>query len=286
MKNMQFNCFLFILLFIGFATSSKAATDKIILTVQTDVYEDYLCLLNDRVALDITDFKGECSSRDVVDIILLQQALKLGGLELPITFRTGNYELRNRQLLEDGFLLVSVDTFWLTEAKKVQDHLYISEPMLRKGEYIAGIYTSPKNKKALATRSLKQIRQLSGVSSQNWTADWAVMQQLGLKQLVDEPIWVSQVKLVDRQFVDFMLAPFSVDFAKNGVLLELIPDIALKLNDSRHYVLSKKHPLSEVAFKALNAGIAKMRQAGTIHKAYSDAGFFFATEHKWKIINN
>lgn len=286
MKNMQFNCFLFILLFIGFATSSKAATDKIILTVQTDVYEDYLCLLNDRAALDITDFKGECSRRDVVDIILLQQALKLGGLELPITFRTGNYELRNRQLLEDGFLLVSVDTFWLTEAKKVQDHLYISEPMLRKGEYIAGIYTSPKNKKALASRSLKQIRQLSGVSSQNWTADWAVMQQLGLKQLVDEPIWVSQVKLVDRQFVDFMLAPFSVDFAKNGVLLKLIPDIALKLNDSRHYVLSKKHPLSEAAFKALNAGIAKMRQAGTIHKAYSDAGFFFATEHKWKIINN
>jgi hypothetical protein len=283
---MQFNCFIFILLFIGFAASSKAATDKIILTVQTDSYEDYLCLLNDRAALDITDFKGECSRRDVVDIILLQQALQLGGLAIPITFRTGNYELRNRQLLEEGFLLVSVDTFWLTEAKKVQDHLYISEPMLRNGEYIAGIYTSPKNKKALASRSLKQIQQLSGVSSRNWTADWAAMQQLGLTQLVDEPIWVSQVKLVDRQFVDFMLAPFSVDFAKNGVLLELIPDIALKLNDSRHFVLSKKHPLSEAAFKALNAGIAKMRQAGTIHKAYSDAGFFYAIEHNWKIINN
>ncbi|WP_340677700.1 hypothetical protein [Paraglaciecola sp.] len=283
---MPFIYFISTLLFLGFSLPTQAATDKIILTVQSDVYEDYLCLLNDSGPLQITDFKGKCSRRDVVEIILLQQALQLGGLELPVTFRTGNYGLRNRQLLEEGFLLVSVDTFWLTEAQKIQAHLYVSEPMLRKGEYVAGIYTSPKNKKALASRSLKQIQQLSGVSSQNWTADWHAMQQLGLKQLIDEPIWGSQVKLVDHQFVDFMLAPMNVDFAKNGVLLELIPDIAVKLDDSRHFVISKKHPLSEAALKAVNVGIAKMRKSGLIHKAYSDSGFFYAIEHNWKIINN
>ncbi|WP_082768828.1 hypothetical protein [Paraglaciecola hydrolytica] len=283
---MQFNYFLFILLFSSFSLCSQAATDKIILTVQTDVYEDYLCLLNERDPLDISDFTGACSRRDVVDIILLQQALKRGGLELPVSFRTGHYELRNRQLLEEGFLLVSVDTFWLTEAQKVQEHLYISEPILRKGEYVAGFYTSPHNKKALAARSLIDIQQLSGVSSQNWTADWQAMQQLGLKQLIDESIWVSQVKLVDRQFVDFMLAPFNVGFAKNNLELVIIPNIAVKLDDSRHYVISKNHPLADSAFKAINTGIAKMRQSGQIHKAYSDAGFFYAIEHKWKIINN
>jgi len=282
---MQFICFLLILLFTTYSATSTAASDKIILTVQPDVYADYLCLLNERSPLEITDFKGECSRRDVVDIILLQQALHLGGFDLSVKFRTGQFELRNRKLLEEGFLLVSVDTFWLTEAQSVQEHLYISEPMLRNGEYIAGLYTSPNNKKALASRTLQQVQKLSGVSSKNWSGDWRAMQQLGLKKLVNEPIWVAQVKLVDRQFVDFMLAPFNVDFARNGVILELIPQIAVKLAGSRHFVISKYHLLGEAAFKALNIGIATMRQRGLIHKAYADAGFFYAIEQNWTFIN-
>jgi hypothetical protein len=112
------------------------------------------------------------------------------------------------------------------------------------------------------------------------------MQQLSLKKLIDEPSWVSQVKLVDRQFVDFMLAPFHVDFAKNGVLLAIVPNIAVKLDDSRHFVISKNHPLADSAFKAINTGISIMRKSGLIQKAYSDAGFFYADEQGWKIINN
>lgn len=285
MKDMRAACTLFILLCTFTSAARSAESDEILLTTQHDVYEDYLCLLAGRNPLDIDDFTGECSRRDVVEIILLQQALALGGLNLPVKFEPGNFSLRNRRLLEKGYLLVSVDTFWLTEAQQYQHYLYISEPMIRRGEYTAGVYTSPSNKKVLSSRSLQDVQQLSGVTSQHWTADWYTMQQLHLKELVDEPSWVSQVKLVNQQFVDFMLAPFHVDFAKNGVDLVVVPKIAVKLDDSRHYVVSKNHPMGKAALKAINLGIAKMRQTGRIHKAYADAGFFYAQEHGWQIIN-
>ena len=262
----------------------KAEPAKIIITMQDDVYKDYLCLLNGRSPLEVTDYSGKCSRRDVVEIVLFQQVLALGGLSANFTFVGGNHSLRNKRLLETGFLLGSVDTFWLQDAKET-DFLLISKPMILAGEYTAGIFTTKKNMHLLASKSLKDLQQFTGVSSKNWTADWAAMQGLGLKKLVDEPIWSAQISLVKKGFVDFMLAPLNVNFKEQEWDLVAVPKLAVLLNDSRHFVFSKHHPQASVALEAANKGIAIMRENGMIHKAYSEAQMFYAVEHGYHIIN-
>lgn len=47
--------------------------------IRDDVYEDYLKFLNGRPVLSIVDFRGATMRRDVADMVLVQQALALGG---------------------------------------------------------------------------------------------------------------------------------------------------------------------------------------------------------------
>jgi hypothetical protein len=286
MQQMRLALIVFFLSMLINSVKLQAEPFDIVITMQDDVYKGYLCLLNDRNPLDITDFSGACSRRDVVEIILFQQALALGGLSANIQFVPGNYSLRNRRLLETGFLMASVDTFWKKEAEKLSDFILISEPMILAGEYTAGFFTAKSNGNMLATRNLHDFEKFTGVSSKNWTADWQTMVSLQLKELIDEPIWSAQVSLVSRRFVDFMLAPLNVEFInKQDWDLVPVPGIAVLLNDSRHFVFSKNHPLAKMAFAAANKGIKIMRLNGTIHKAYSDAQLFYALEHNFTILN-
>lgn len=200
-------------------------------------------------------------------------------------FVPGNYSLRNRRLLETGLLLASVDTFWLAEAEQHSDYLLISEPMILNGEYTAGVYTASTNTKMLAVKNLQELQQFSAVSSKNWTADWDALESLKLIKLVDETSWTSQISLVKRGFIDFMLAPLNVKFMIQEWELVAVPEIAIALKDSRHFVFSKHHPLGEKALEAANKGIKLMRQNGTIYKAYSDAQFFYREDFNLRIIN-
>jgi len=57
------------------------------------------------------------------------------------------------------------------------------------------------------------------------------------------------------------------------------------LNDSRHFVVSKKHPKGKETFIALQKGLTILRQRGTITKAFQDSGFFNQQVKNWPIIN-
>ncbi|MDN4500964.1 hypothetical protein QX776_00970 [Alteromonadaceae bacterium BrNp21-10] len=258
------------------------------LTLQTDVYADYQCLLNNRAIMDIRDYKSACSRRDVVEVVLIQQALLLGGFLPPIKFIPGEYGLRYKGLLSAGKVLFSADTFWLSETKQDKD-IYVSDVMIRRGEYTAGVYTASDNQKVLAVRSLDELQQLTGISSRNWLVDWRVLERMQLKQLIHEPVWSAQVQMIKHQFADFMLAPFldrpDLSYHLKEFTLVPVPGIAVELDDSRHFVVSKKHPLGKQAITALNKGITILRSQGLIHKAYSDSGLFYPIEQKWTILN-
>jgi hypothetical protein len=96
------------------------------------------------------------------------------------------------------------------------------------------------------------------------------------------------VRMVNIQWVDFILMPFNSTPDKSFTMdkIHLIPvnGIGVILKDSRHFVISKKHPRGEEAFQAINKGLNIMRQQGTIIKAYKQAGFFI-DKQTIKIIN-
>jgi hypothetical protein len=62
-----------------FSQAAVAATEQIDIYIRDDVYEDYLKFVDGRNVLAITEFDSPFMRRDVADMVVLQQALALGG---------------------------------------------------------------------------------------------------------------------------------------------------------------------------------------------------------------
>lgn len=264
------------IIFISFYVSAKL--DNITIYIRDDVFVDYQQFVGNRKITAINDFSGVTIRRDVVDMILAQQALKLGGFQHKFKYAAGKVNFRNTKMLVNGDLLISFDSYWLTDALALAKDLYISDAVIRRGEYIAGIYTSPNNSKVLAIKNLSDLKQFTAVSTPKWQTDWQTLQALPLKELIREDEWLSMARMVNIQWIDFLLMPFhsSADqsFVMDKIKLVPVKNIGIELLDSRHFVISKRHPKGAEAIKALNIGLQKLRKKGAIVKAYSQAGFF------------
>ncbi len=268
----------FFILYYCIATSVFGRQEEILIYIRDDVYEDYVKFVNNRDVLAIDNFIGSSVRRDVVDMVIAQQALKLGGFDHHFKYAAGKVNFRNTKMLQNGKLLISFDSYWLRDAQTMRDDLYISEPVIRKGEYIAGIYTSPNNKATLAIKTLADLSRFTAVSTPKWRTDWQTLKALPLKELIREDEWLSMARMVNMQWIDILLMPFNATTDQSFIMekIHLVPvkNIGIMLDDSRHFVISNKHPYGSAAFKAINIGLNKLRQKKYIVKAYTQAGFF------------
>lgn len=274
---------LFLLLLTSFVHSNE-----IDITVETDIYFYAKDIIGNRPILEINDYTGKNSQRDVVEFILVQQALILGGADIKFNFIYGNYDARNVKLLNEGLLLLSFDSLWLSATEQYKENLYVSEPLIRKGEYYAGVYTAEQSVAKYNAKTLT-LSELTMVSSKDWHVDWLTLQQLKPKKLLHESDWIVMAKMVSRGWVDGMLAPFKkqTTFSYSGPDYNIvaIPNIKVALNDSRHFVVSKKHPLGKATFDALQRGLKILRDRGQIEKAYREAGFLNDDVKDWRTIS-
>ncbi|NMP31322.1 hypothetical protein HII17_07090 [Thalassotalea sp. M1531] len=268
--------------------STSVVADNILIYIRDDVYEDYISFIKGREVLEIKSFSGKTIRRDVVDMIIAQQALKLGGFEHTFQYASGKVNFRNTKMLEAGKLLISFDSYWLKDALTMQDNLHISAPVIRNGEYVAGIYTPPKRVDVLSIDKLEDLAKFTAVSTPKWRTDWQTLDALPLRKLVREDEWLSMARMVNMGWVDFMLMPFhstpDKSFTLENIHLIPVPGVAIALEDSRHFVISKKHIYGKEAFKAINIGLKALRSKGAITKAYQQAGFF-VDKSKIKILN-
>jgi hypothetical protein len=255
-----------------------SAQDRVLIYIRDDVFTDYQEFVAGRDVTTINNFAGKKIRRDVVDMIIAQQALKLGGFKYKFTYAPGKVNFRNKQMLQNGQLLLSFDSYWKKDADPLSDSIYISDEVIRNGEYVAGVYTSPLNKKTLAIKKREDFAELTAVSTPKWRTDWQTLQQLSLKHIVSQDSWLSMVRMVNLQWVDFILIPFSSSPDKSLIMdkIHLVPveGIGIILKDSRHFVISKLHPKGSEAFNAINKGLKILREQGTISRAYQQAGFF------------
>jgi hypothetical protein len=269
-----------ILLFVlqCFFCAFFSQAEQIVIYIRDDVYDDYLKFVDGKDILEIRDFSGKTIRRDVVDMIIAQQALKIGGFEHTFEYVPGKLNFRNTKLLEEGELLISFDSYWLSDAKKLDEDVHISQPLIKNGEYIAGIYTSPNNTAVLAINTLDDLSQFTSISTPKWATDWKTLQTLPLKDLIREDEWLSQARMVTLGWVDFMLMAFhsteNQSFSMEKIHLVPVKNIGIELKDSRHYVISKKHPLGAKAIKAINIGLTELRKDQRIGNAYEQSGFF------------
>lgn len=273
----------------GSAVSLHAQPATASIAVLPDIHEDYRLFLGDRTPEAVYFYGGNYARRDVIELILMQQALALGGFKQPLRFVDEENYFRSIRNVLDGKTLTISGTIWHEDLTAQQDKLHISPPIVRDGEFIVGIYTSPKNQQALASKTLAQLSKLKVVTSRQWKPDLTTLEGLGFNNIMYTPNWVNMARMINAGRVDVTLSPFEMNPAKaivvEGIHLVPIEGIKIAIAGSRHWPVSKTHPLGDEFYSALVKGIEQLRRAGIIERAYRECGFFHPELAEWKLLN-
>ncbi len=225
--------------------------------------------------------------RGAVELMLACRALRLGGYPGSITVRAyPNYE---RALIEAkaGRVTMTAETLW--EMDIDEDYLLATAPIIRDGEFTAGLYTTPDRADVLAVRSLEELREFRTALPKIWRVGWKTLQAMGLREVVDVPGRDSMFQVLKAGRVDFILMEFSdePDFSikYEGLKLIPIPKIKYGLKGIRRFVVSKAAPDAKAIFEAMEGGIRRLRELGEIERAFRESGFHNERVAEWTKIN-
>src|SRR5690554_6666401 len=186
-----------IALAISIAHAEETPKDALAVTVYKDVYSDYERFVRGRPIADINYYGGPGARRDVIEMVLLQQALLRGGFTDPLTFHDEQTYLRTLRQIADGRFIASGSLVWYSDVLDSPDLFHISQPIVEEGKFIVGIYVSPDNQQALKTRNLNDLRALRAVTTTQWEADIALLKSLGIKQVYHTDDWVHIVRMLN-----------------------------------------------------------------------------------------
>ncbi|MDD4732589.1 MAG: hypothetical protein PHX58_11715 [Desulfovibrio sp.] len=257
------------------------------MAVPPDVLQDYERFLKGRDPLQITDFSGPHSRRDVVEVILAQQALDRGGYTGEVELLRAPSYRRMLSELERGRAGLTGNTVWQRDLQNLHPAVLASEQLIADGRFQAGFYVTSDNTRALAVRMAHDFQTLRGVTSQDWKPDWAALNSL-CPNVLHVNTWEDMLRVLARGRADVTLAPFSAapDLGLQTQELRLvpIPGIKIVLQGSRHLAVSGTHPHGPQVLRALNRGLRILKQEGVVERAYRQCGFHNPAVAHWNIL--
>ncbi len=269
-----------------FAAAVKA--DTVTVLVPPDVWSDYRTLLNGRDPLTIKDYAGPGSRRDVVEVILMQQALDRADARFDIRFQTQADYGETLDALAEGRAIASATSAWMSDLAGRWEDLYITTAVIERGQFEAGFYTTPDNATALSAQSDAELRRLKAVSSRDWVVDWQTLNAFGVHRLTHADTWSTMVESVFAGEQDYLLAPFQrtegMKLALERGTLVPIPGVKIGLTGSRHFAISRAHPRGSYFNASLHLGLMRLKKDGVVTRAYRDSGFINARVDDWRAV--
>lgn len=260
--------------------------DRLPALVSDDVLHDFRLFLAGRHVLDIQDFGGAHSRRDVAEVVLLLKGLAQARFSKPMDMLARPTDARLKMDLRSGLGVCTATTFWRGDFAEHEPGLLFSLPLVEDGEFEAGLYAMPGNRKALAVRGLEDLRHLKVLSNRDWPVDWQTLGRLGLgDNLVHVGNWSLMPRMLAAGRADVLLAPFqaTADMALqvDGITLLPVKGLKVSMRGTRHFVVSSQHPAGRVLASALDAGLMALRRSGVIRQAYVQSGFFHPEVKDW-----
>lgn len=261
--------------------------NRVVIMVPPDDLVRYRHLLNGRSVTDVSDYGGTHSRRSVVELMLMVQALLHAEPKLSILFVTEENYQRIIRSVSNGAATLSGTSIWEADAQEYRQNLYLSQAVIDDGDFVVGIYQRLHSER-LSIASVNDFRKLRAVSNRNWPVDWALLKQLPLRELEHSRNWDLMAKMVMKGRADFLLAPLSntldMSIAVEGGTLIPIKDALIVLPGSRHFVVSRLHPLGDKVYPILEFGLDALRENGTVRKAYEQSGFMRLKTSSWRKI--
>lgn len=269
-------------------TGAQQPPKAVFIAVNEDILPDYRKFVNNRPLESIDYYGGPGSRRDVIELVLLQQALILGGFKTPWAISSEQSYLRTLRNIADGKALTSGGTAWNSDIQPLEHELWTSSPTIKEGEFQVGIYGLASNPKLKHIRRQIDITKLSAVTSTQWRADNSALQNLGVERIIYSNTWFNMLRMLEAKRADFTLAPFqpgaNMAIILDGEPIVPAPGVKVVLPGSRHWPVSKVHPLGLQFYQALERGIAQLEAKGKIRKAYTECGFYSPQTKDWLVL--
>jgi hypothetical protein len=234
----------------------------------------------------IKKFDHPAANRGSVELVLELQALKSGGLDFDYEVTVvPNYERAKLEVVQ-GTADLTAETVWDDEIAEHAGKLLKTEPIVRDGEFEKGIYVLPTNDKILHVSTLEALRSFVGATVSTWALDVKTLDAMGLKGVEKAPKAENLYLMVQKQRADFTLLEFSsapdMSSESGGVRLVPVPNCKIALKGARSWIVAKSSAQSKEIADALNVGVKKLRDDGTITRAYKECGFFHPKTGDWK----
>lgn len=262
--------------------SAHAETVKVY--IPPDVLADYQLFVGDRDVKKIREYSGQGARRDVIEVVLFMQAIGLSSRNWQVQFvEEGNYNDILSGLVE-GRAVASATSLWRSDLSERISALYLTTGIIARGEFEAGLYTSPNNLVALSADTLSDVKALKGISSRNWVIDWETLQSIGANVEHAES-WSDMVSAVLSRNSDYLLAPFQatpdLSLSLTEGKLVPIPGVKIGLVGTRHYAVSRQHQQGWLFNVSLHTGLMELKRNGTVEKAFVDSGFWNKAVRDW-----
>ncbi|MEO1017288.1 MAG: hypothetical protein AAFY56_06300 [Pseudomonadota bacterium] len=236
-------------------------------------------------------FDNGTAWRIEIELTILCNALALSGADYEIVFvRQPNYV---RMLAEavSGRIDVAGQTIWSSELETYRDDLLRTEPVFRRGDWVVGLFTMANRADVLSVSRRADFDRLVGVAPQNWVEDWRVLNAIGLKQVVDGMNFQNINNMIESGRADVTLMSFSQEpdlghgFDDQDHRLVPLQGLKVVLDASRHFAISRANENAAEIVAAIDKGLIRLRQDGSIKRMLSAAGFFDARVEDWELVN-
>lgn len=270
------------------------AEDTIIL-VPAEVVDGFRDFRGSRQIADIRNysFSTDYISRhqdpftnlEVVELVLLVQALQLGGLKGEIKIKPASAHAMMRRV-EKGEAILGGVSIWRERTDTRTKSLWVSDPIIRQGEFELGLYSCGQ---PVPIIDLADLRQYKLSSHADWPMVTELLQSLEQADLSLSSDWSTVVKQTCNGMSDLVAAPFTnsagLSLQHLDELLTPVPGVKLKVGGTRHFVISRLHPKGKRAYFSLQRGLRKLRLKGNIARAMRQSGFLHRAAADWTFLN-
>lgn len=220
-----------------------------------------------REAIDANFVRGS------VDLILLCEALTLGGLDVHVELITTSGYRRALMKTQAGTTDVCAESVW--EEDSDFEHTLLSGPVIKRGDFKKGIFTIPGHPLQQTSAAKIDLRDYTGITLRNWHLDWELIQRLTTKVMNAGPQY-TLYRMMAAGRADFTIMELSSSnlegFTYDGITIVPVEGVYVVFDTSRHFLISAKSPHARTLLTAIDKGLAKLHAADKVMPSYEAAG--------------
>lgn len=283
-------------LFIFFLPQMGSPNTKITISVaatpdKIEAYNSYL-KSNKYDQLNIPSSILNSPYQDAVELIIIDNALKSGGLDANIMFlEVPNIRREAEEVAKGnaviGSHLISNSNLEIPDYKL---HMYLIMTTVQSKKLFKGVFCLPDNRNLLKVRSAEELNDAgTALIAPDWDNEHMALRKMGIEHIKRSAQSESMFELIRSGQADWIPLKFQrtpdMSITSDGTRLVPVPGLKITLVESKKFIISRRNIHGQIVHQALEKGLERMRRRGQIQELLSSTGEVIPFLKNWKSLN-